>query len=172
MKILVINGPNLGLLGRREPEIYGRLTLADIEAMLRHEAERLGVTLEFFQSDIEGELVQRIGQAAGRVDGLIINPAAYTHTSVALRDAIAACGLPCIEVHLTNTAAREPFRRESLTAPVCLGQIAGFGADSYRLALDALVRRIGGLTAGESPGHRRIRNHTKRTKRTRSRRKA
>ncbi len=143
MKILVINGPNLTLLGRREPTVYGRATLADIEAMLRLEASRLGMEIEFYQSDIEGELVRRIGEAAGAADGIVLNPAAYTHTSIALRDAIAAVGLPCVEVHLSNTAAREPFRRRSLTAPVCVGVIAGFGADGYRLALLALAQRLG-----------------------------
>lgn len=141
VKIVVINGPNLGLLGRREPEVYGRATLADLEAMLRREASRLGVEIEFFQSDIEGELVRRIGAAAGAADGILLNPAAYTHTSVALRDAIAAAAVPCVEVHLSNPAAREPFRHRSLTAPACIGVIAGFGADSYRLALWALVGR-------------------------------
>ncbi len=142
LKILVVNGPNLRLLGRREPGIYGRATLNDIEAMLRQEAARLGVEIEFYQSDVEGELVRCIGEAVGRVDGLIINPAAYTHTSVALRDAIAASSLPCVEVHLSNTAAREPFRHQSLTAPVCIGQIMGLGVDGYRLALDGLAKRL------------------------------
>lgn len=141
MKIVVINGPNLGRLGRREPSVYGRTTLAEIEAMLRAAAARLDVELEFFQSDIEGELVRRIGEAADEADGMIVNPAAYTHTSVALRDAIAGSGLPCVEVHLTNTTAREPFRHSSLTAPVCVGQIMGFGPEGYRLALWGLVAR-------------------------------
>ncbi len=141
-KILVVNGPNLGLLGRREPEVYGRCTLADIESDLRQDARRLGVSLLFFQSDVEGELVRRIGQAAGEADGILLNPAAYTHTSIALRDAVSACGLPCVEVHLTNTAAREEFRHRSYTAAVCIGWVAGFGADSYRLALEGLVRRL------------------------------
>ena len=140
--ILVVNGPNLGLLGRREPNVYGRWTLADIEAELRREAHRLGVSIAFFQSDVEGELVRRIGAAAGEADGILLNPAAYTHTSIALRDAISASGLPCVEVHLTNTAAREEFRRRSYTAAVCLGQIIGFGPDSYRLALEGLVRHL------------------------------
>lgn len=142
VKILVINGPNLALLGRREPEVYGRTTLAEIERTLRADARRLGVEVEFFQSDCEGELVQRIGTAEGRAEGIILNPGAYTHTSIALRDAIAAVGLPCVEVHLSNPAAREEFRHRSYTAGVCVGQISGFGADSYRLALEGLARRL------------------------------
>jgi len=141
-RILVVNGPNLGLLGRREPDVYGRRTLADIEAELRRDARRLGVSISFFQSDVEGELVRRIGAAAAEADGVLLNPAAYTHTSIALRDAVSASGLPCVEVHLTNTAAREEFRRHSYTAAVCLGQVIGFGPDSYRLALEGLVRHL------------------------------
>jgi 3-dehydroquinate dehydratase-2 len=142
MKIRVVNGPNLALLGTREPGIYGRETLEGILQALVPRAQALGVELTSFQSDIEGELVHVIGASRGQVDGLIINPAAYTHTSVAIRDAIAASGLPCIEVHLSNTHAREPFRHTSLTAPVCIGQIMGFGGFGYVLALDALVRHL------------------------------
>ena len=141
MKVAVINGPNLGLLGRREPAVYGHDSLASIQAALTDHARTLGVDLTFFQSDVEGELVTAIGQTLGAADGLIINPAAYTHTSVAIRDAIAATGLPCVEVHLSNIYQREPFRHTSLTAPVCVGVISGLGAHGYELALDALVRR-------------------------------
>ena len=137
--IKVINGPNLKLLGRREPEIYGTATLDAIMGELTAYAATRGVALEAFQSDVEGELVAAIGAAMGKVDGLIINPAAYTHTSVALRDAIAATGLPCVEVHLSNIYRREEFRHRSLTAPACRGVIGGFGALGYRLALEALL---------------------------------
>lgn len=139
MKILVLHGPNLGLLGQREPGVYGTATLADVNALCEQTAEKLGVEVDCRQSDVEGELVSWIGAAANERDGIVINPAAYTHTSVAIRDAIAACGLPVVEVHLSNTHAREPFRHESLTAPVCVGQIMGFGPFGYTLALRALV---------------------------------
>lgn len=139
MKILVINGPNLNLLGQREPDIYGSETLADIEQMLAEAASDLGVELDTFQSNEEGVLVTAIGSTVGKYDGIIINPAAYTHTSVALRDAIKACGVPTVEVHLSNTHSREEFRHKSLTAPVCVGQIMGFGGKGYLLALRGLV---------------------------------
>ncbi len=142
MKIRIVNGPNLALLGTREPGVYGRETLDDILKDVAARARELNVVIEAFQSDIEGELVKNIGASRGQVDGLIINPAAYTHTSVAIRDAIAAAGLPCVEVHLSNTHTREPFRHTSLTAPVCIGQIMGFGGFGYVLALDALVRHV------------------------------
>lgn len=142
MKIRIVNGPNLALLGTREPGVYGRETLDDILKDVAARARELNVVIEAFQSDIEGELVKNIGASRGQVDGLIINPAAYTHTSVAIRDAIAATGLPCVEVHLSNTHTREPFRHTSLTAPVCIGQIMGFGGFGYVLALDALVRHV------------------------------
>lgn len=142
MKIGVFNGPNLALLGKREPAIYGADTLASIERMLVERAAVLEVELAFFQSDVEGELVTAIGRTLGAADGLIINPAAYTHTSVAIRDAIAATGLPCIEVHLSNIYRREEFRHRSLTAPVCLGVISGLGAQGYRLALEALAHHL------------------------------
>lgn len=137
--ILVLNGPNLGLLGRRSPEIYGRRTLADVEAMVCRAAVELGCTVDCRQSDCEGELVSWIGAAMAVRDGLILNAGAYTHTSIALRDAIAGTGLPAVEVHISNIHAREEFRRVSLTAPVCIGQICGFGVDGYVLALRALV---------------------------------
>jgi 3-dehydroquinate dehydratase-2 len=142
MKILVLNGPNLNLLGRREPGIYGREGLDAIVGRVRERAAALGVEIDTAQSNDEGELVSRIGEAPGRYDGLIFNPAAYTHTSVALRDALLAAGLPCVEVHLSNTHAREEFRHRSLTAAACVGQIMGFGGLGYVLALEALVDAI------------------------------
>lgn len=142
MKILIVNGPNLGLLGTREPDLYGTLTLDDILGQIQERAVELGVEIESFQSNEEGALVSRIGESAATFDGIVINPAAYTHTSVALRDAIAACGLPVVEVHLSNTHARESFRHTSLTAPVCLGQLMGLGPLGYLLALEGLVAHI------------------------------
>ena len=138
-KILLMNGPNLALLGTREPEIYGRTTLADIVALVTAAAREKGIAVDAFQSDIEGELVAAIGRARGVYDGIILNPAAYTHTSVALHDAIKASGVPTVEVHLSNVYAREGYRRESLTAGVCAGQICGFGPKGYLLALEALL---------------------------------
>jgi len=139
MKILCLNGPNLNLLGQREPSIYGRATLEQIEDSVRKRAAQLGATAEFRQSNHEGELVTWIHEARGRFDVIILNAAGYTHTSVALRDAITAIGIPTIEVHLSNVHAREKFRHRSLIAPVCVGQIVGFGANSYVLAIDAAV---------------------------------
>ena len=139
MKILFLNGPNLNMLGQREPEVYGRTTLADIEAKVRERAAKLGADVEFRQSNLEGELVAWIQQAKGKFDVIVLNAAAYTHTSIALRDAIAATGVPTIEIHLSNTQAREKFRHKSLIAAVCCGQISGFGANSYILALEAAV---------------------------------
>ena len=139
MKILFLNGPNLNMLGQREPEVYGRTTLADIEARVRERAAKLGADVEFRQSNLEGELVAWIQQAKGKFDVIVLNAAAYTHTSIALRDAIVATGVPTIEIHLSNTQAREKFRHKSLIAPVCCGQIAGFGANSYILAVEAAV---------------------------------
>ncbi len=139
MKILFLNGPNLNLLGTREPEVYGRLTLADIEAKVRQRAAELKVTVDFRQSNQEGELVNWIQETKGKFDVIVINAAAYTHTSVALRDAISAVGVPTIEIHLSNIHAREEFRHKSLIAPVCRGQICGFGAKSYVLGLEAAV---------------------------------
>ena len=138
-KILLLNGPNLALLGTREPEIYGRTTLADIVALVTAAAREKGIAVDAFQSDVEGELVAAIGRARGAYDGIILNPAAYTHTSVALHDAIKASEVPTVEVHLSNVYAREGYRHESLTAPSCVGQICGFGAKGYLLALEALA---------------------------------
>jgi len=137
MKILFLNGPNLNLLGTREPEVYGRTTLADIETQVRERATKLGAAVDFRQTNLEGELVQWIQDAKGNADVIVINAAAYTHTSIALRDAISAVGVPTIEIHLSNIHAREEFRHKSLIAPVCKGQIAGFGAESYILAVEA-----------------------------------
>ena len=139
MKILFLNGPNLNLLGQREPEVYGRETLADIEAAVRERAKQLKVEIDFRQSNVEGELVDWIQQAKGKFDVIVLNAAAYTHTSIALRDAIAAVGVPTIEIHLSNVHAREKFRQKSLIAPVCCGQITGFGSKSYILAVEASV---------------------------------
>jgi 3-dehydroquinate dehydratase-2 len=138
MNILFLNGPNLNLLGTREPGVYGRSTLSEIEAAVRRRAGELGVSLEWRQSNAEGELVTWIQEAVGTFDYVVLNAAAYTHTSVALRDAIAATGVPTIEVHLSNVHAREAFRHQSMIAPVCRGVIAGFGATSYLLALEAV----------------------------------
>jgi 3-dehydroquinate dehydratase II len=139
MKILFLNGPNLNLLGRREPEIYGHTTLKDIEAKVRERAAELKVEIDFRQSNLEGELVDWIQQAKGSFEAIVLNAAAYTHTSIALRDAIAASGVPTIEIHLSNVHAREKFRHKSLIAPVCQGQITGFGQKSYILGLEAAV---------------------------------
>jgi len=139
MRILFLNGPNLNLLGQREPEVYGRLTLADIEAKVRERAGKLKTSVEFRQSNLEGELVSWIQQAKGKYEVIVLNAAAYTHTSIALRDAISAVGVPTIEIHLSNVHAREEFRHKSLIAPVCCGQILGFGANSYILAVEAAV---------------------------------
>lgn len=138
MKILVINGPNLNMLGIREPEKYGTKTLADLEKEIHAYSFELGINIETFQSNIEGEIVDKIQQALTKFDGILLNIGGYTHTSVAIRDAISAVNLPCVEVHLTNIHAREEFRHTSLIAPVCIGQITGFGENSYKLGLKAL----------------------------------
>jgi 3-dehydroquinate dehydratase-2 len=140
--VLVLHGPNLNLLGSREPDVYGALTLDDVNARLHALATELGVELEIFQSNVEGELVTRIQEAAGVAHAILINPAAYTHTSVAIRDAILAVGLPVVEVHLSNIHRREEFRQRSLISDVAVGQIIGFGVDSYLLGLRAAVRVI------------------------------
>jgi 3-dehydroquinate dehydratase-2 len=138
MKLLVINGPNLNMLGTREPEKYGTTTLAEIEKELYAYSFELGIDIETCQSNSEGEIIDKIQQALGKFDGVLLNPGGYTHTSVAIRDAISSVNLPCVEVHLTNIHAREEFRQKSLIAPVCLGQISGFGKNSYKLGLKAL----------------------------------
>lgn len=140
LRILVLNGPNLNLLGRRSPEVYGSSTLADVEDQMRRAAVELECEVECRQSNHEGDLVSWIGESMGVMDGLIINPAAYTHTSVALRDAIEGTGIPAVEVHLSNIQAREEFRHRSLIAPVCIGQLCGFGVAGYVLALRALAQ--------------------------------
>lgn len=142
MKILFLNGPNLNLLGTREPEVYGKTTLADIEALVRKQATTCGASVDFRQTNLEGELVGWIQEAKGSFDIIVLNAAAYTHTSVALRDAISATGIPAIEIHLSNIHAREEFRHKSLIAGVCRGQIAGFGANSYLLGLFAAINII------------------------------
>jgi 3-dehydroquinate dehydratase II len=141
-RILVLHGPNLNLLGTREPGVYGHTTLAGINEALAELARELGVEIRTLQSNSEGDLVDAIQGALADCQGILINPAAYTHTSVAIRDAIAATALPTVEVHLSNVHAREPFRSHSHIAPVAVGQIAGFGADSYLLGLRALVKRL------------------------------
>lgn len=138
----MLNGPNLNLLGQREPQIYGSVTLDDIDTLLRAEAERLNVKLECIQSNHEGILIDAIHGAMAVHQGFLINAGAYTHTSVAIRDAISAVGLPTVEVHLSNIYRREDFRHHSYIAPVAIGQISGFGAESYRLGLQALVNYL------------------------------
>lgn len=140
--IQIIHGPNLNMLGLREPEIYGHQTLDSINEELRDLAQQLGVRVSFFQSNSEGSLVDCIQATLNQKHGLLINPGAYTHTSVALRDAIAAVDLPTVEVHLSNIHRREPFRHHSYIAPVAVGQISGFGVDSYRLGLEALINYL------------------------------
>lgn len=142
MKILVLNGPNLNLLGKREPEVYGYKTLEEINSMLQGLAEELKVELEIHQSNSEEFLINKIQECIDKFDGILINPAAYTHTSIAIRDAIVAVYRPCVEVHLSNIHAREDFRRTSVIAPVCVGQISGFGPKSYLLGLKSLVEFI------------------------------
>lgn len=142
LRILCLSGPNLQLLGSREPELYGRATLPEIHARVVARGTELDVHVEARQSNHEGELVDWIGQAKGAFDGLLLNAGAYTHTSIALLDALRGVALPCVEVHLSNPEAREPFRRHSRIARACVGKVAGFGADSYLLALDGLVTRL------------------------------
>jgi 3-dehydroquinate dehydratase-2 len=138
MKFMILHGPNLNLLGTREPATYGSQTLADINASLVQLAAELGCDLDFFQSNSEGELIDTIQGTALKCQGILINPAAYTHTSIAIRDALSAIGLPVVEVHLSNIHRRETFRHTSMVAPVAIGQICGFGGDSYLLGLRAL----------------------------------
>ncbi|MCL2779562.1 MAG: type II 3-dehydroquinate dehydratase [Polyangiaceae bacterium] len=139
-KILVLSGPNLQLLGTREPTIYGKVTLQDIHAQLVLRGSELGVDVDTFQSNHEGALVDRIGSARGTFDGILLNAGAYTHTSLALFDALKAVSLPCVEVHISNPEAREAYRHVSMVAGACIAKVSGFGADSYVLALEGLVR--------------------------------
>ncbi|MFM2480803.1 type II 3-dehydroquinate dehydratase [Celerinatantimonas sp. YJH-8] len=141
-KILVLNGPNLNLLGRREPQIYGHQTLADIGAQLDLDAQQSGAILEHFQSNHEGEIVDRIHAALGNIDFILINPGALTHTSVALRDALLGVNIPFIEIHLSNIHAREPFRHHSYLSDKAMGVICGFGAQGYQFALSAAINRL------------------------------
>lgn len=145
----MLHGPNLNLLGRREPEIYGRQTLEEINTLLAQEGKCLEAKVECFQSNHEGALVDAIQSAMGCYQGLLINPGAYTHTSVAIRDAIAGVDLPTVEVHLSNLYRREAFRHHSFIAPVAIGQISGFGVDSYRLGLHALVSHLRAMSTGD-----------------------
>jgi 3-dehydroquinate dehydratase-2 len=144
MRVLFLNGPNLNLLGQREPAVYGKTSLADIEARVRGRANALSATIDFRQSNHEGELVTWVQEAKGQFDAIVINAAAYTHTSIALRDAIVSVDVPTIEIHLSNIHAREEFRHRSLIAAVCRGQISGFGPNSYVLGLEAAVNINGG----------------------------
>ena len=148
MKVLILDGPNLNLLGRREPDVYGTISLAAIRKSLMRSADDLGVEVEFFQSNSEGELVERIHQAPGEFDGMVINPGGLTHYSVVLLDALLAVQLPCVEVHLTNLAGREEFRRRSVIAAAVAGRVEGFGPAGYRLALSGLVELLNELGAG------------------------
>ena len=171
MKILVIHGPNLQLLGARQPAIYGTANLNAINQELKRVASQRGAILTIAQSNHEGQIVEMIGNARGRYDAIIINPAAYTHTSIAIRDAIEAANVPTVEVHLSNIYAREPFRQHSLIAPVCRGQICGFGPGSYRLAMEAALSL--GTSAVQAPASpppsttrsRRVRRPGRRVKR-------
>ncbi len=144
LRILVVHGPNLNLLGKREPELYGSQTLADIDADLTAAAKELCVEVESVQSNHEGELIDRIQEAMGHADGILINPGGFTHSSIALRDALVATGLPVVEIHLSNVYARESFRRLSYVSPIAIGVISGLGAQGYRFGLEALVKRLNG----------------------------
>jgi 3-dehydroquinate dehydratase-2 len=148
MRLLLLNGPNLNLLGRREPGLYGQQSLAAIEQSLQERAAAAGVALDCFQSNVEGALVERIHQAMGQVDGILINAGAYTHTSIALRDALLGVAIPFVELHLSNTHAREPFRHHSLLADCAVGVVSGFGATSYTLAFDGLLQHLRAAAAG------------------------
>ena len=142
MRILIINGVNLNMLGFREAEQYGTITLKELEKELHAYSFSLGIDIETFQSNIEGEIVERIQQAREHFDGIVLNAGAYTHTSIAIRDAITSASMPTVEVHMSNIYKREDFRHKSLIAPVCVGQIAGFKADSYKLGLEGLVNYL------------------------------
>lgn len=142
MKILVINGPNLNMLGIREPEKYGNTTFAELEKDLYAYSFELNIDIESFQSNHEGEIIDKIQQALGNFDGIVINPGAYAHTSIAIRDAISSVDLPTVEIHMTNIHAREEFRQNSYITPVCIGQISGFGTNVYKLGLRALCEHL------------------------------
>jgi 3-dehydroquinate dehydratase-2 len=142
MKILVIHGPNLNLLGKREPEVYGTTNLDEINHLLKKEAKILGIGIDFFQSNSEGDIVSKIQEGMGKFDGIIINPGAYTHTSVAIRDAITSTDIPTAEVHISNIFKREEFRQKSFISGVAIGVISGFGVDSYLLGLRGLVSHL------------------------------
>lgn len=142
MRILVLHGPNLNLLGIREPGVYGSASLDEINKRILHWANRQGIQIDIRQSNIEGELVSWIQEAIGRYQGIVLNPAAYTHTSIALRDAIVSAAIPTVEVHLSNIYQREPFRHQSFIAGVAVGQISGFGPESYLLGLRAIVEHL------------------------------
>ena len=144
--ILVLNGPNLNLLGTRQPEVYGLTTLDDIEAMCRSRGDEIGVGIEFRQTNHEGVLIDSIHEARGEPHGIVLNAGALTHASIGLMDALAGVGLPCIELHLSNVHAREPFRHRSYLAPVSFGIICGFGASGYLMAMDGMARHLGALT--------------------------
>jgi 3-dehydroquinate dehydratase-2 len=147
MKIAVIQGPNMNMLGIREQNMYGAMKLEDIHAQMENFAKQSGVEIEFFQSNLEGEIVDRIQECLGDADGIIINPAAYTHTSIAIRDAISAVRLPTIEVHISNIHQREEFRQKSITAAVCTGQISGFGPFSYHMAMVGMIQILNEIKA-------------------------
>ncbi|WP_458700845.1 type II 3-dehydroquinate dehydratase [Sulfurospirillum sp. 1307] len=147
MKIVVIQGPNLNLLGHREQNIYGPMKLEEIHTQMENIAKQNGLEIEFFQSNLEGEIVDRIQECIGDADGIIINPAAYSHTSIAIRDAIAASNMPVVEVHISNIHRREEFRHTSITAPVCTGQIVGFGPFGYHLAMISMTQILGEIEA-------------------------
>lgn len=148
MRLLLLNGPNLNLLGQREPGLYGQQSLAAIEQSLQERAAAQGVALDCFQSNVEGALVERIHQAMGKVEGILINAGAYTHTSIALRDALLGVAIPFVELHLSNTHAREPFRHHSFLADRAVGVVSGFGATSYSLAFDGLLQHLRAAAAG------------------------
>jgi 3-dehydroquinate dehydratase-2 len=147
MKIAVIQGPNLNMLGVREQQVYGPMKLEDIHTQMQNVAQQNGFDIEFFQSNLEGEIVDRIQECIGDADGIIINPAAYTHTSIAIRDAISAVKIPTLEVHISNVHAREEFRAKSMIAPVCAGQIVGLGAFSYHLAMMGMMQILNEVKA-------------------------
>jgi len=149
MKIVVIQGPNLNLLGHREQNVYGPMKLEEIHAQMENIAKQNNMEIEFAQSNLEGEIVDKIQECIGDAQGIIINPAAYTHTSIAIRDAIAATALPVVEVHISNIHRREEFRSKSLIAPVCAGQIVGFGPFGYHLAMISMIQILGEMSAAE-----------------------